>query len=180
MQLCWTRDSHGNVQVSKIETERLLIDMVSARLRGWKPEGAEKWSFGAQNHFLGYEGRCAAPSNFDADYCYSLGYAAAALVAAGKTGYMTSVRNLAAPSAEWAAGGIPLTMMMNLERRGTKEQPVIRKALVDLGKKPLPRSRRSATCGRGRNRYVYPGPIQYFGPPEVCDRTSLTLHLERG
>jgi pyrophosphate--fructose-6-phosphate 1-phosphotransferase len=180
MQLLSDRDPHGNVQVSRIETEKLLIDLVGDQLRAWKADGSYKGKFSAQAHFFGYEGRCAAPSNFDADYCYSLGYAAAALVGGGKTGYLSSVRNLCAPAREWEAGGIPLAMMMNLERRHGSAKPVIRKALVDLDGKPF-----AAFAGRRQawadgTEYVYPGPIQYFGPPEVCDAVTKTLLLERG
>ncbi len=179
-QLLMDRDPHGNVQVSRIETEKLLVEMVEAQLKEWKAAGAYKGKFSAQTHFFGYEGRCAAPSNFDADYCYSLGYCAAALVAAGKTGYMASVRNTAAPSTKWTAGGIPLTLMMNLERRHGENRPVIRKALVDLGGKPFAALAANRTQWANANEYLYPGPIQYFGPSEVCDRTTLTLALERG
>ncbi|MFA4945842.1 MAG: diphosphate--fructose-6-phosphate 1-phosphotransferase [Lentisphaeria bacterium] len=178
-QLIMDRDPHGNVQVSRIETEKLLMEMVESELKTLAKAGSYSGKFSAQNHFFGYEGRCAAPSNFDADYCYSLGYTAAALVAAGKTGYMASVRNLAQPATAWTAGGIPLTMLMNLERRHGKDVPVIRKALVELDGKPF----QAFAAARGRwaveTDYVYPGPIQYFGPAEVCDQPTCTLKLER-
>jgi len=180
MQLVLDRDAHGNVQVSRIETERLLADMAADRLRELKAQGRFKGKFSAMCHFFGYEGRCAPPSNFDADYCYSLGYTAAALVGAGKTGYIANVRGLHKPTAEWTGGGVPLTAMMNIERRKGKDRPVIRKALVDLNGKPF------AELAANRDRwaledcYVYPGPVQYFGPGELCDRPTRTLELELG
>lgn len=177
-QLLVDRDSHGQVQVSRIETEKLLMNMVAAQLKQFAVEGKYEGKFSAQNHFLGYEGRCAAPSNFDADYCYSLGYTAAALIMTGKSGYMASVRNLVAPAAQWIAGGIPLTMMMNMERRKGKEVPVIRKALVDLEGKPFKAFAAKRSAWACDNDYVYPGPIQYFGPSRVCDRITITLALE--
>jgi pyrophosphate--fructose-6-phosphate 1-phosphotransferase len=180
MQLLGDRDPHGNVQVSRIETEKLLIDLVGDTLREWKAAGTYKGKFSSQAHFLGYEGRCAAPSNFDADYCYSLGYTAAALIGGGKTGYLSSVRNLCAPAREWEAGGIPLTMMMNLERRHGAAKPVIRKALVDLDGRPFKTFAAKRQAWAVGTEYVYPGPIQYFGPPAVCDGVSQTLRLERG
>ncbi len=179
-QLLEDRDPHGNVQVSRIETEKLLIDMVGDLLREWKAEGKFSGKFSSQYHFFGYEGRCAAPSNFDADYCYSLGYTAAALIAYGKTGYMASVSNLAEPPANWVAGGVPLTMMMNLERRHGREVPVIRKALVELDGGPFREFVRQREKWAAGNEYIYPGPIQYFGPAELCDRISMTLVLEKG
>ena len=179
MQLMMDRDPHGNVQVSRIETEKLLVNMVGDLLREWKRSGAYMGKFSTQTHFFGYEGRCAAPSNFDADYCYSLGYTAAALLAAGKTGYMASVRNLSGPSSDWTGGGIPLTMMMNLERRHDEKCPVIRKALVELDGKPFATFVANRGAWARGNEFVYPGPIQYFGPPEVCDRPSITLTLEQ-
>lgn len=179
LQLLTDRDPHGNVQVSRIETEKLLVDLLQDLLREWKASAEYTGKFSTQTHFFGYEGRCAAPSNFDADYCYGLGYTAASLIGAGKTGYMAAVRNLAAPTTAWIAGGIPLTMMMNVERRHGADHPVIRKALVELDGNPFRAfAGRRETCAKG-NEYVYPGPIQYFGPPEVCDRTSMTLALER-
>ena len=179
-QLTLDRDPHGNVQVSLIETEKLLSEMVATKLAQWKEEGKFVGKFAAQHHFFGYEGRCAAPSNFDADYCYSLGYAASALIANGKTGYMSSVRNTTAPAEEWIAGGVPITMMMNMERRHGEMKPVIQKALVKLDGAPF----KSFAAQRDRwaieTDYVYPGPIQYFGPTEVCDQPTKTLQLEQG
>ncbi len=178
-QLMMDRDPHGNVQVSRIESEKLLIDLVGDTLREWKAKGTYKGKFSAQNHFFGYEGRCAAPSNFDADYCYSLGTTAAALLGAKKTGYLSSVRNLTKPASQWLAGGIPLTMMMNLERRHGKEKPVIKKALVELDGKPFRTLLENRERWAKEDDYQYPGPIQYFGPSEVCDRPSETILLER-
>jgi len=179
LQLLADRDSHGQVQVSRIETEKLLLDLVGDRLREWAANGQYKGSFSAQTHFLGYKGRCAAPSNFDADYCYSLGYTAVALVVAGKTGYMASVRRLIRPAAEWVAGGIPLTMMMNMERRKGKEVPVIRKCLVELTSKPFQAFAAARDRWAIETDYVYPGPIQYFGPSAVADAITCTLRLEQ-
>ena len=178
-QLALERDPHGNVQVSLIETEQLLAEMVSTKLAGWKKEGKYTGKFSTQHHFFGYEGRCAAPSNFDADYCYSLGFNAAMLIASGKTGYMSSVRNTTAPAAQWIAGGIPITAMMNMERRNGEMKPVIRKALVELDGAPF-----KAFCAKRdewakETCYIYPGPIQYFGPEEVCDQTTKTLKYEQ-
>jgi pyrophosphate--fructose-6-phosphate 1-phosphotransferase len=178
-QLTLDRDPHGNVQVSKIETEKLLIDMVDAELAERKLENKFSGKFGSQNHFFGYEGRCAAPSNFDADYCYSLGYNASALIASGKTGYMSSVRNTTAPADEWIAGGVPITMMMNMERRHGHMKPVIQKALVELDGKPFNYFVSKREGWAVNTDFVYPGPIQYFGPDEVCDRVSETLKLEK-
>ena len=178
-QLSLDRDPHGNVQVSLIETEKLLSEMVATKLAAWKEEGKFVGKFGAQHHFFGYEGRCAAPSNFDADYCYSLGYTASMLIANGKTGYMSSVRNTTAPAAEWIAGGVPITMMMNMERRHGEMKPVIQKALVKLDGAPY---KKFAACREEwakETAYVYPGPIQYFGPTEVCDEPTKTLQLEQ-
>ena len=177
-QLIFDRDPHGNVQVSLIETEKLLIDLVNLRLRELKAESDYKGKFTSQNHFLGYEGRCAAPSNFDANYCYSLGYGAAALIGAGKTGYMSSITNLAKPGSEWMAGGVPITMMMNIERRHGSDKPVIQKALVDLDGGPFQELARNRARWAVETDYVYPGPIQYFGPTEVCDLVTKTLELE--
>ncbi|RKY46646.1 MAG: diphosphate--fructose-6-phosphate 1-phosphotransferase [Candidatus Neomarinimicrobiota bacterium] len=177
-QLIMDRDPHGNVQVSRIETEKLLIDMVAEKLKVLKKKGIYKGKFSAQNHFFGYEGRCAAPSNFDADYAYALGYTASALIGAGKTGYMSSVRNLTAPASKWIAGGVPLTMMMNIERRHGKDKPVIRKALVDLEGKPFQTLAKQRDQWAVETCYVYPGPIQYFGPEDVTDQCSETLTLE--
>lgn len=174
-QLVLDRDPHGNVQVSLIETEKLLIEMVAANL---KSNSAFKGSFKALNHFFGYEGRCAAPSNFDADYCYSLGFNAAALIGTQKTGYMSSVKNLTRPASEWVAGGIPITMMMNIEKRHGKDKPVIQKALVDLNGKPFKKLAENREKWAVETNYIYPGPIQYFGPSEVCDITTETIRLE--
>ena len=162
-QLSLDRDPHGNVQVSLIETEKLLSEMVAAKLAQWKDEG-----------------RCAAPSNFDADYCYSLGYAASALIANGKTGYMSSVRNTTAPAEDWIAGGVPITMMMNMERRHGEMKPVIQKALVKLDGAPFKAFAAQRDRWAVETDYVYPGPIQYFGPTEVCDQPTKTLQLEQG
>jgi pyrophosphate--fructose-6-phosphate 1-phosphotransferase len=179
-QLSLDRDPHGNVQVSLIETEKLLSEMVAAKLAQWKEEGKYVGKFAAQHHFFGYEGRCAAPSNFDADYCYSLGYAASALIANGKTGYMSSVRNTTAPAEEWIAGGVPITMMMNMERRHGEMKPVIQKALVRLDGAPFKAFAAQRERWAVETDYVYPGPIQYFGPAEVCDQPTKTLQLEQG
>ncbi len=178
-QLMLDRDPHGNVQVSLIETEKLLIDMVKAKVKALKNKGKFKGKFSGQAHFFGYEGRCASPSNFDADYCYALGITAAVLVAEGKTGYMASVRNLIAPSEEWIAGGVPVTMMMNMERRHGQMKPVIQKALVDLKGKPFAALVENREEWASSISYIYPGPIQYFGPSEVCDQTTITLQLEQ-
>ena len=179
MQLCNDRDPHGNVQVSLIETEKMLAEMVGTRLKAMKAEGTYNGKFSTQVHFFGYEGRCAAPSNFDADYCYSLGFNAAALIGAGKTGYMSSVRNTVKPSSEWIAGGIPITMMMNIERRHGHDKPVIRKALVELDGAPFRYFAAHRDAWAQETAYVYPGPIQYFGPSEVCDLVTRTLELEK-
>ncbi|WP_319481241.1 diphosphate--fructose-6-phosphate 1-phosphotransferase [uncultured Draconibacterium sp.] len=178
-QLTLDRDPHGNVQVSLIETEKLLGEMVKTRLDEMKEVGDFVGKFGTQYHFFGYEGRCAAPSNFDADYCYSLGYTASFLISEGKTGYMASVRNTTAPADEWIAGGVPVTMMMNMEKRHGHMKPVIQKALVELEGAPY----KYFVTKRGEwatgTEFVYPGPIQYFGPTEVCDQTTETLKLEQ-
>ena len=179
-QLTLDRDPHGNVQVSLIETEKLLSEMVANRLKEMKDAGEYTGKFAALHHFFGYEGRCADPSNFDADYCYALGYNAAQLINNGATGYMSSIRNLTKPSVQWEAGGIPITMMMNMERRNGEMKPVIQKALVDLNGKPF---QKFASCREEwamNTCYTYPGPIQYFGPAEVCDQTSRTLYYEQG
>ncbi len=178
-QLTMERDPHGNVQVSLIETEKLLSEMVANKLAAWKAEGKYTGKFNPQHHFFGYEGRCAAPSNYDADYCYALGYTASQLIASGKTGYMSSVRNTTAPAAEWVAGGIPITMMMNMERRHGEMKPVIQKALVDLNGAPFKTFASKRDEWANETCYVYPGPIQYFGPTEVCDQTTITLALEQ-
>lgn len=180
-QLTLDRDPHGNVMVSQIETEKLLIEMVGKRLAQLKANGTFKGKFSALNHFFGYEGRCAIPSNFDADYCYSLGITATHLIAAGKTGYMALVRNLTKPSSEWIAGGVPITMMMNMEKRNGHMKPVIQKALVDLNGAPfLYLKSHRAEWADANTSYIYPGPIQYYGPSEVCDLPTHTLRLERG
>jgi len=178
-QLMLDRDPHGNVQVSLIETEKLLIDMVKAKLKKMKKAGEFKGKFKGQPHFFGYEGRCAAPSNFDADYCYSLGNTTSMLIGEGKTGYMASVRNLTAPSTEWIAGGVPVTMMMNMEKRHGEMKPVIQKALVLLNGAPFQKLVESREEWAINTNYVYPGPIQYFGPSEVCDITTKTLKYEQ-
>ncbi len=177
-QLSLDRDPHGNVQVSLIETEKLLSEMVAKKLAAWKKEGNYVGKFSALHHFFGYEGRCATPSNFDADYCYSLGMTAAQLIANGKTGYMASVRNTTAPASEWEAGGVPITMMMNIEKRSGEMKPVIQKVLVDLGGNPFKAFAANRDDWAMNTRYVYPGPIQYFGPSAVCDQPSKTLQLE--
>ena len=177
-QLALDRDPHGNVQVSLIETEKLLSAMVAVKLEQWAKEGKYVGKFGTQHHFFGYEGRCAAPSNYDADYCYSLGYNASRLIANGKTGYMSVVRNTTAPAAEWIAGGVPITMMMNMEKRNGKMKPVIRKALVELDGAPFKFFASKRAEWAKQTAYVYPGPIQYWGPTEVCDQPTKTLQLE--
>lgn len=179
-QLTMDRDPHGNVQVSQIETEKLLIEMVAKKLAMLKGEGKYKGKFAALNHFFGYEGRCATPSNFDADYCYALGITATYLIASGKTGYMALVRNLTAPAAEWVAGGVPITMMMNMEKRAGKMKPVIQKALVELDGAPFKYFAAHRDSWAKTNQYIYPGPIQYYGPSEVCDLPTHTLMLEKG
>ena len=179
-QLTLDRDPHGNVQVSLIETEKLLGEMVARKLSYMKEGGKYNGKFATQYHFFGYEGRCAAPSNFDADYCYSLGYTASLLIGEGKTGYMASVRNTTHPAAEWVAGGVPVTMMMNMERRHGEMKPVIQKALVDLKGEPFKYFAAHREEWAKETAYIYPGPIQYFGPSEVCDQTTITLALEQG
>ncbi len=178
-QLLADRDPHGNVQVSKIETEKLLIEMISTRLDELKSQGEFIGKFNAQSHFFGYEGRCAFPSNFDADYCYSLGFNAFALINFGLTGYLSSVRNLTAPASEWIAGGIPLTMMMNMEKRHGEMKPVIQKALVKLDGPVFKQLEENREDWALNDRYLFPGAIQYFGPSCVCDVTTCTLQLER-
>ncbi len=179
-QLSLDRDPHGNVQVSLIETEKLISDMVADKLAEWKNTGKFTGKFAALHHFFGYEGRCAAPSNFDADYCYALGVSAVQLIANGKTGYMAIVKNTTAPTDEWKAGGVPITMMMNMERRNGEMKPVIRKALVELDGKPFKKFAEMRDQWAIDTCYVYPGPIQYWGPASVCDRTTRTLALEQG
>jgi pyrophosphate--fructose-6-phosphate 1-phosphotransferase len=178
-QLLADRDPHGNVQVSKIETEKLLIEMISSKLNEMKSQGQFVGKFSAQSHFFGYEGRCAFPSNFDADYCYSLGFNAFALINNGLTGYLSSVRNLTKPAAEWIAGGIPLTMMMNMEKRHGEMKPVIQKALVKLDGPVFKQLSDNRDDWAMNDRYLFPGAIQYFGPSSVCDITTRTLQLER-
>lgn len=177
-QLALERDPHGNVQVSLIETEQLLAEMVGKKLAQWKKDGLYSGKFSTQHHFFGYEGRCAAPSNFDADYCYSLGFNASMLIASGKTGYMSSIKNTSKPVDQWIAGGIPITMMMNMEKRNGEMKPVIRKALVELDGKPYRYFVAHRTQWARETDFVYPGPIQYFGPAEVCDQPTKTLILE--
>ena len=178
-QLLADRDPHGNVQVSKIETEKLLIEMISTRLDELKSQVEYIGKFNAQSHFFGYEGRCAFPSNFDADYCYSLGFNAFALINFGMTGYLSSVRNLTAPASEWVAGGVPLTMMMNMEKRHGEFKPVIQKALVRLDGPVFKVLEANREDWAMNDRYLFPGAIQYFGPSSVCDVTTCTLQLER-
>ena len=178
-QLSLDRDPHGNVQVSLIETEKLLSAMCEARLAEMKKDGKYVGKFAAQHHFFGYEGRCAAPSNFDADYCYALGTSAAQLIANGKTGYMAIVKNTTAPADQWIAGGVPITMMMNMERRNGEMKPVIRKALVELDGAPFKEFASKRDVWARETAYVYPGPIQYWGPTEVCDQPTKTLALEQ-
>ncbi len=177
-QLLMDRDPHGNVQVSKIETEKLLIEMVSTKLAEMKKAGKYNGKFSAQCHFFGYEGRCAFPSNFDADYCYSLGYNAFALIKFGLTGYLSSVKNLSAPASEWVAGGVPLTMMMNMEKRHGQFKPVIKKALVELNGPVFKVLEENREVWAFEDKYIFPGSIQYFGPSSVCDITTETLKLE--
>ena len=178
-QLSLDRDPHGNVQVSLIETEKLISEMVDAKLASWAKQGKYKGQFAPQHHFCGYEGRCAAPSNFDADYCYALGTSAALLIASGKTGYMAIVKNTTANAENWKAGGVPITMMMNMERRNGEMKPVIRKALVELDGKPFKTFAAQRDEWAKNTCYIYPGPIQYWGPSEVCDQPTKTLGLEQ-
>jgi len=178
-QLLMDRDPHGNVQVSKIETEKLLISMVETNLAKLKKEGKFWGKFSTQSHFFGYEGRCAFPSNFDADYCYSLGFNAFALISFGLTGYLSSVRNLTEPATNWIAGGVPLTMMMNMEKRHGEMKPVIKKALVELEGPVFRQLEKNREDWAMNDRYLFPGAIQYFGPSEVCDITTRTLALEK-
>ena len=178
-QLSLDRDPHGNVQVSLIETEKLISEMVAAKLDQWKKEGKYTGKFSPLHHFFGYEGRCAAPSNFDADYCYALGSSAAQLIANGKTGYMAIVKNTTAGTDQWKAGGVPITMMMNMERRNGEMKPVIRKALVELDGAPFKTFAAQREKWAKETCYIYPGPIQYWGPSSVCDQTTKTLELEQ-
>ncbi len=177
-QLFLERDPHGNVQVSLIESEKLFSALVGDKLAQRKAAGTYKGKYGVQHHFLGYEGRCAFPSNFDADYCYSIGYNAFMLIQYGYTGYLSKVSNLAAPAEEWVAGGMPITKMMNIERRNGEDKPVIRKALVELDGKPFGYFAARREKWADETCFVYPGAIQYFGPSEVCDATTITLALE--
>lgn len=177
-QLSLDRDPHGNVQVSLIETEKLLSEMVGKRLEEMREEGRYNGKYASLHHFFGYEGRCSDPSNFDADYCYALGFNAACLIRAGVTGYMSSVRNLTKPSVQWVAGGIPITMMMNMERRNGEMKPVIQKALVRLDGAPFQKFAAQRDEWAVNTCYIYPGPIQFFGPAEICDQPTLTLKYE--
>ena len=178
-QLFLERDPHGNVQVSLIESEKLFSEMVKAELAKRKAAGTYKGKFGAQHHFFGYEGRCAFPSNFDADYCYSLGYNAFMLIQYGYTGYLSKVSNIARPAEEWVAGGMPITKMMNMERRNGEDKPVIRKALVELDGAPFKYFEAHRKQWAVETCFKYPGAIQYYGPAEVCDLTTVTLALEQ-
>lgn len=178
-QLMLDRDPHGNVQVSAIETEKLLMDMTKAKLKQLKKDGKYTGKFGALGHFFGYEGRCAIPSNFDADYCYTLGYTASLLISEGKTGYMASVKNLTKPADQWIPGGAPITMMMNMEKRHGELKPVIQKALVELDGAPFKKLVENRESWAMNSNYLYPGPIQYFGPASVSDVTTQTLLLEQ-
>ncbi len=178
-QLCWDRDPHGNVQVSRIETEKLLVSMVREKLAKLAVKGDYKGKFDYQTHFMGYEGRCAFPTNFDADYCYSLGFTAYLLALYGFSGYIASIRNLAAPAREWIPGGIPLVSMMNIEHRHGSDKPVIRKALVELDGKPFKYFSERRDKWALSSDYRLPGSIQYFGPPAVTDMPSLIIQIER-
>jgi pyrophosphate--fructose-6-phosphate 1-phosphotransferase len=177
-QFLMDRDPHGNVQVSRIETEKLLAGMVEKKLSVMKEENLYKGKFSCLTHFFGYEGRCAFPSNFDSDYCYSLGYSAFVLIASGLTGYLSSVKNLTAPADQWLAGGVPLTMMMNIEQRHGSKKPVIKKALVDLEGRPFKAFDEKRDTWAVKTCFLYPGAIQYFGSPEICDVPTMTLKLE--
>lgn len=177
-QLILDRDPHGNVQVARIDTQRLLIDLVEARLKDRKAAGTYKGSFSPLPHYFGYEGRCAFPSNFDADYCYTLGFTAALLLREGLTGYICSVRGLTKPAAEWQAGGVPMAQMMNMERRHGKMVPVIKKALVELDSAAFLEFEKHRATWAKETSYAFPGAIQYFGPAEVGDRPTITLELE--
>ena len=178
-QLFLERDPHGNVQVSLIESEKLFSALVKDKLDARKAEGTYTGKFGALHHFLGYEGRCAFPSNFDADYCYSLGYNAFMLIQYGYNGYLSKVSNLSAPANEWVAGGMPITKMMNIERRHGEDKPVIKKALVELDGAPFKYFEAHRDEWAENTCFVYPGAIQYYGPAEVCDITTVTLALEQ-
>jgi len=177
-QLLAERDPHGNVQVSRIETEKLLAETVGEKIAAWKKEGKSKAKFSPIGHFFGYEGRCAFPSNFDADYCYALGFNASFLVGAGLTGYLSSVQKLTKPAKQWVCGGTPLTSMMNVERRHGADKPVIKKALVELDGKPFKALLKKRTAWAQEDAYLFPGAIQYWGPTEVADVVTETLKLE--
>jgi len=177
-QLMLERDPHGNVQVAKIETEKMLIQMVETELELRKQKNSYKGHFKGQSHFFGYEGRCGLPSNFDSTYCYALGYAAGALLHSGKTGLISSVGNLAAPVEEWTVGGTALTSLMDVERRHGKFKPVIKKAMVELEGAPFKKFASMREEWALKNRYISPGPIQFVGP--VSDSLSRTLLLELG
>ena len=179
-QLFLERDPHGNVQVSLIESEQLFSEMVKSELEKRASAGTYKGKFGTQHHFFGYEGRDAFPSNFDADYCYSLGYNAFMLIQYGYNGYLSKVSNMSKPAEEWVAGGMPITKMMNMERRNGKDKPVIRKALVELDGAPFKYFAEHRDAWAVETSFVYPGAIQYFGPTEVCDLPTKTLLLEKG
>ena len=179
-QLFLERDPHGNVQVSLIESEKLFSALVKDELEKRKAAGTYKGKFSALHHFFGYEGRCAFPSNFDADYCYSLGYNAFMLISYGYTGYLSKVSNLSKPADEWVAGGMPITKMMNMERRNGEDKPVIRKALVELDGAPFKYFEAHRDAWAVETAFTYPGAIQYYGPSEVCDLTTRTLALEKG
>jgi pyrophosphate--fructose-6-phosphate 1-phosphotransferase len=178
-QLMLDRDPHGNVQVSQIETEKLLIDMAKVQLKELKKAEKYNGKFSTITHFFGYEGRCGAPSNFDANYCYALGYNASVLALNGMTGYLSSVKKLVKKPEQWECGGIPLTMMMNIERRKGKEKAVIQKALVVLDGAPFKALAKVRDNWAVTESYIYPGPIQYFGPSVVADMTTKTLQYEQ-
>jgi pyrophosphate--fructose-6-phosphate 1-phosphotransferase len=178
-QLLWDRDPHGNVQVSRIETEKLIVEMARTKLKAAAAAGTYRGKFDYQTHFFGYEGRCGFPSNFDADYCYSLGYTAFVLASSGLTGYLSSVRNLTAPADKWIAGGVPLVSLMNMERRHGSDKPVIKKALVELDGAPFKEFASLRGEWAEHSNYRLPGPIQYFGPSEIVDRPTHTLLLEK-
>ena len=178
-QLFLERDPHGNVQVSLIESEKLFSALVKDELAKRKAAGTYNGKFSALHHFFGYEGRCAFPSNFDADYCYSLGYNAFMLIQYGYTGYLSKVSNLSKSAEEWVAGGMPITKMMNMERRNGEDKPVIRKALVELDGKPFKYFEAHRDVWSVETAFTYPGAIQYYGPSEVCDLTTRTLALEQ-
>ncbi len=178
-QLFLDRDSHGNVQVSLIETEKLLVELVKRKLKAWTAENKYSGKFSALTHFFGYEGRCAFPSNFDADYCYSLGFNAFVLFNAGLTGYLSSIRKTHKSADKWTCGGVPITMMMNIEQRHGKPKPVIKKALVELEGKPFKAFAAQRDQWAIETAYLFPGAIQYYGPAEVCDQPTKTLKLEQ-